>query len=487
MQKVDSSGTRNYVCDGASVASTVLSDGAAVYSDGSERRSGVSSFRHTDALGSTRGITNSSQTATDGILLDAFGMTVSRTGSTPTPFGFVGSEQYQSDADSGLMLLGHRYYDPSIGRFITSDPAQDGTNWYAYCGNDPLGGTDPEGLSWWAVGAGVVVGAGTTLLTGNPVAGMAAGFATATFVSAAIEHNELGGEHGAVMDGCYAALIVPAVVDTIGMINWKWGGGGCGPGGPCFAAGTPVRMADGSTKPIENVKVGDLVATRDPAEGGHGSSAAKGKSAAQKVVRTFVHHHAATLALHLDSGEAIRATPQHPFYVEGKGFVPAGQLAIGTSIVTRAGPSAKIVGIEAAGEATVYNFEVAETHTYFVGATSGGLWVHNDCIAPEEPPVNGRGEPYPQYPDPRTGVTIPCPSDPVKIPGPSPGWTKGMSGDYIKDWIDRGYPVPDGGWGNYDMHHILPRAYGGDNDFWNIVPLPRELVHPEYTKWWRGM
>jgi RHS repeat-associated protein len=143
---VDSTGTRNYVCEGAEVASTVLSDGAAVYSDGSEHRSGASSFRHTDALGSTRGITNSSQTATDGILLDAFGMTVSRTGSTPTPFGFVGSEQYQSDPDSGLMLLGHRYYDPSIGRFITSDPVQDGDNWYAYCGNDPLGRVDPSGL-----------------------------------------------------------------------------------------------------------------------------------------------------------------------------------------------------------------------------------------------------------------------------------------------------------------------------------------------------
>jgi RHS repeat-associated protein len=155
-QKVDSTGTRNYVCDGAGVASTVLSDGSAVYSDGSERRSGASSFRHTDALGSTRGITNSSQSATDGILLDAFGMNVSRTGSTPTPFGFVGSEQYQSDPDSGLMLLGHRYYDPSIGRFITSDPVQDGTNWYAYCANRPTGATDPHGTIVPLIVGGVI-------------------------------------------------------------------------------------------------------------------------------------------------------------------------------------------------------------------------------------------------------------------------------------------------------------------------------------------
>ena len=113
---------------------------------GSERRGTVSKFYHYDALGSTRGITDSSQTATDSILYDGFGMTVSRTGTTPTPFGFGANSQYQTDYDSGLMLLGHRYYDASIGRFITRDPAKDGRNWYAYCENNPLNRVDPTGL-----------------------------------------------------------------------------------------------------------------------------------------------------------------------------------------------------------------------------------------------------------------------------------------------------------------------------------------------------
>ena len=148
-QKVDSSGTKNYVCDGSSPASAVLKDGAAVYTPGlSERRSGTSKFLHVDALGSTRGITDSSQSVTDSLLYDAFGNVLSRTGTTPTPFGFVGSKQYQTDSDSGLQLLGHRYYDPSIGRFLSSDPAQAGTNWYAYCNNNPLGKIDPMGLYW---------------------------------------------------------------------------------------------------------------------------------------------------------------------------------------------------------------------------------------------------------------------------------------------------------------------------------------------------
>ena len=95
---------------------------------------------------STRGITDSTQNITDTQVYDAFGNSVSRTGTTPTPFGFVGSGQYQTDGDSGLQLLGHRYYDPSVGHFLSSDPAQAGTNWYAYCENNPLRLTDPEGL-----------------------------------------------------------------------------------------------------------------------------------------------------------------------------------------------------------------------------------------------------------------------------------------------------------------------------------------------------
>ena len=71
--------------------------------------------------------------------------TISRTGTTPTPFGFVGKWQYQTDNDSGLMLLGHRYYDASVGRFISSDPAKQGTNWYAYCGSNPNTRIDPNG------------------------------------------------------------------------------------------------------------------------------------------------------------------------------------------------------------------------------------------------------------------------------------------------------------------------------------------------------
>src|SRR5687767_14249939 len=81
---------------------------------------------------------------------------------------------------------------------------------------------------------------------------------------------------------------------------------------------------------------------------------------------------------HFEGGERIETTHEHPFYVEGKGFVPVGELGIGTSIVTRAGPAIELVKVERKdAPATVYNFEVEEFHTYFVGDLA--LWVHNDC------------------------------------------------------------------------------------------------------------
>ncbi len=65
------------------------------------------------------------------------------------PFGFVGAQGYQEDPNSGLKLLGHRYYDPSTGRFLTRDRAQDGRNWYDCCGSNPLVLADPTGYGGW--------------------------------------------------------------------------------------------------------------------------------------------------------------------------------------------------------------------------------------------------------------------------------------------------------------------------------------------------
>ena len=75
---------------------------------------------------------------------DAFGNYSEETDSPKkNPFRYCGE---YTDDETGLIYLRNRYYDPAIGRFITEDPAKDGLNWYAYCGNNPIMFVDPTGL-----------------------------------------------------------------------------------------------------------------------------------------------------------------------------------------------------------------------------------------------------------------------------------------------------------------------------------------------------
>lgn len=105
----------------------------------------------------------------------------------------------------------------------------------------------------------------------------------------------------------------------------------------CFVAGTPILMGDGSTKPIEQLKKGDEVIARDETTG---------KTAVKKVESTTVKHALSTVVLTFVNHEKIETTKDHPFYVEGKGFVKASELGIGNSIVTRAGPAIRVLDVK---------------------------------------------------------------------------------------------------------------------------------------------
>ena len=65
------------------------------------------------------------------------------------PFGYRAKYGYYTDAETGLILCLHRYYDPAAGRWLTRDPIgyAGGLNLYAYCGNEPVVGIDASGYS----------------------------------------------------------------------------------------------------------------------------------------------------------------------------------------------------------------------------------------------------------------------------------------------------------------------------------------------------
>lgn len=73
----------------------------------------------------------------------AFGESQSSTGTAVTRLGFTGRE----NDGTGLMQYRARYYDPTMGRFISEDPKKfvAGINFYAYVGNDPIDANDPSG------------------------------------------------------------------------------------------------------------------------------------------------------------------------------------------------------------------------------------------------------------------------------------------------------------------------------------------------------
>ena len=77
----------------------------------------------------------------------AFGEILRETGSfaSDNPFRFA---THFTDKESGLVYYGQRYYHPSMGRFINSDPIGEagGSNLYGFVGNNPVNSWDYLGL-----------------------------------------------------------------------------------------------------------------------------------------------------------------------------------------------------------------------------------------------------------------------------------------------------------------------------------------------------
>ena len=108
-----------------------------------------------DQLGSTRGLLDASGTIVAAYSYDPYGTRHVHGGQVLTPLGFAG--QY-TDAETGLLYLRARYYDPATAQFLTVDPLVSLTAQpYTYASANPLNAIDPTGLAacgnngpaWW--------------------------------------------------------------------------------------------------------------------------------------------------------------------------------------------------------------------------------------------------------------------------------------------------------------------------------------------------
>ena len=163
VSKTVSGVTTQFVWSEAEELPALLQDGSTYYIYGPEgapieQISGSTPiYLHQDQQGSTRLLTDAEGTVVGRYDYDAWGKVISHTGSDTTDIQYNG--QY-TDPETDFQYLRARYYDPSTGQFLTSDPLVGLTRTpFDYASNDPLDRSDPSGLiSGWTVLK--VVGAG---------------------------------------------------------------------------------------------------------------------------------------------------------------------------------------------------------------------------------------------------------------------------------------------------------------------------------------
>ncbi len=102
-------------------------------------------YYHKDHQGSIIGLSDSTQASVENYSYDAYGKTL-KTASIETgnPFAYTAREMDDDD----LYYYRARYYDPSIGRFLSEDPigfAAGDFNFYRYVLNNPKNYLDPSG------------------------------------------------------------------------------------------------------------------------------------------------------------------------------------------------------------------------------------------------------------------------------------------------------------------------------------------------------
>ncbi|MBL0887597.1 hypothetical protein HGK34_15130 [Myceligenerans sp. I2] len=371
---------------------------------------------------------------------------------------FLGAAGGVEDSATGLVLLGARYYDTGLGRFISTDPQLNAANpaqfnAYVYSGNNPVTFSDPSGLSWlssiksgakkaWGgtkrfvskyqaeiVGgvAGAVVFGGCMALTagagsvGCAIAAGAAGGAVTNLWKSKVQKKTpfswkslardtlMGAAAGAVFGpaggrvlSAVAGRVAPAATQAASnairsvasavtsRVAAATAGARAAAGraaaaaknqaarlaqatknrvsqavsrlkGQCsFASSTGILMADGSIKPIEDVKPGDKVTATDPETG---------EQAAREVKATHVHDDV-LVTLRLENGQTIRTTEDHPYWnATDQEFQRADQLDQGDQVLDDHGDLHTVAGIE--NDVTfepAWNLTVAELHTYYVVA-----------------------------------------------------------------------------------------------------------------------
>ena len=381
----------------------------------SQERDGKVSVYLYDGHGSVVGLANENGKVTDTYAYDAFGNLLKSTGSTKNHYCYCGE---QFDPVTGLYYLRARYMNPSVGRFITMDSYEGSIDdpvslhKYLYANANPVSNSDPSGyknVMEFQVTTGiqgiinkiampnpkalldmvggifdvvkdtassVAEGIGMGLEGPKLAMHIATGFLTSLVTNFSCMLTKLG-PIGYVLMGIAAVVIGVVAVIAFAEGNTEMGLAQVANivsiifsmfNPTCFSGDTEVYTSDGLVC-IEDVQVGDEV---------WAYNSETGETELKEVLNVWVKETDEILHVSTSDGETIDTTTNHPFYVEEKGWVAAGDLKIGDVLVTAVGKKVEVTDLELeklAEPILVYNLDVADFDTYFVGEY--GVLVHN--------------------------------------------------------------------------------------------------------------
>ncbi len=133
-----------------------------------ESAGGSRHFYHFDQSGSTLLLTDDGGKVTDSYAITPYGESVAHTGTTDTPFTWLGRLGAMQEGSTSLFYLRARYYDSATARFLSRDPLQSvdprEINPYQYADGNPVTRNDATGLK----------PSNSMLLTSNPFKGRGA-------------------------------------------------------------------------------------------------------------------------------------------------------------------------------------------------------------------------------------------------------------------------------------------------------------------------
>lgn len=319
---------------------------------------------HNDHLGTPIRATDKAGAVVWRADLDSFGRaTLGAENTLSNNLRFAG--QYY-DAETGLHYNTRRYYDPQVGRYISSDPLglDGGTNSYAYVKGDPLNRTDSTGEFLPFI-----------------ILGLEIGF---EIYEAYQWANWIADTYDDIQNGTIGCSGLPPVLpkfpkfkpprrkpcnsftaDTLVHVR------------PDSASDDDAQMGASILKPISALKLGDQVLAW---------SEWKAPEQAQSYERItdIISSNKAQQLVHLtlDDGKTITATDGHPFNTDA-GWRDAILLKTGDKLhlsmankVSNESKHATIKSVRIENTVVpVFNLEVANAHTFFVGVD--GVLAHN--------------------------------------------------------------------------------------------------------------